>query len=756
MNAKKDLNHLLALKNEELQAAKMRFTNVIEQNADGILILNQAGMILFANPASQKLLGRELKQLVGSEFGFPIAKTNTELTIHKTGGEIRYVEMRVSDSEWNNHPVSLISLRDITDRKMRQKELEIISSMNNALRTAEDVDAVIQAFLEEIVENLHANGAAFWMEEDTQVQNSIHFAFGSLKDETREELDLLVQRTQNDPSPDKKSFTMKMELAKNQGTLGMMYLERNTPFGQFDHDVMTAVSEIASSSLHRSILSDETERRMAHLSALRDIDLAIASSLDVNVIMKIVIGHIQKHVGGDAICAFIYEIDSSVLVLSAETCMRRNLDTNLRMKLSGDLISSAIMDHQMIQVDSINEANLNPRIKKILQREQMESMQILPLYARGKSLGVVLVLHQGSKDIPSESVAFANALVTQASIGIDNASLFSEIQSFNKELRKAYDDTIEGWARAVNLRNRETAEHTRRVAEMALTIAEENYSFSESELRDIWYGALLHDIGKIAVPDEILFKPGRLTDEEWEVMHRHPEAAYEMLNSIDYLKDALVIPLYHHEKWNGEGYPRQLSGEAIPFTARLFALVDVWDALVSDRPYRKAWSHERALNLIREQSGIHFDPEIVPIFLDFISKYNQGDVSSTILIVDDEQHILSSLERSLREKYDIHTTTDVDEAKKIMKENRIQIALVDQRMPVMTGVELLKHLREIQPNLVGILISGYTDTEALVEALNLGFVRGFIGKPWNMSDVHARIEEALDFYQLQQALKSRK
>ena len=378
MNAKKDLNHLLALKNEELHAAKMRFTNVIEQNADGILILNQAGIILFANPASQNLLGRELKELVGTEFGFPIAQTNTELTIHKSDGEIRYVEMRISDSEWNHLPVSLISLRDITDRKMRQKELEIITSLNTALRKAEDVNAVIDAFLQETMENLNANGAAFWLEENAQSQDSIQFSLGSLKGKTRKELDQLEQQTLNNHSPEKNSYTMKMELSKNQGTLGMMYLERRHPFGTFEQNILTAVSEIASSSLHRSILSDETERRMAHLSALRDIDLAIASSLDVNVIMKIVIGHIQKHVGGDAVCAFIYEIDSSVLVLSAETCMRRNADTNLRVKLSGDLISSAIMDHEMVHVNDINAANLNPRIKNFCSRNKCRVCRYFP------------------------------------------------------------------------------------------------------------------------------------------------------------------------------------------------------------------------------------------------------------------------------------------------------------------------------------------------------------------------------------------
>lgn len=178
----------------------------------------------------------------------------------------------------------------------------------------------------------------------------------------------------------------------------------------------------------------------------------------------------------------------------------------------------------------------------------------------------------------------------------------------------AYDSTIEGWAHALDLKDEETEEHSRRVTELTLHIAGK-MGIKEEELAHVRRGALLHDIGKMGIPDSILLKPGKLTEEEWEIMRKHPVYAFDMLSSIDFLRPALEIPYCHHEKWDGSGYPRGLKGEQIPLAARIFAVVDVYDALTSDRPYRKAWTRERTLEHIRKLSGTHFEPKIVDVFM---------------------------------------------------------------------------------------------------------------------------------------------
>jgi putative two-component system response regulator len=189
----------------------------------------------------------------------------------------------------------------------------------------------------------------------------------------------------------------------------------------------------------------------------------------------------------------------------------------------------------------------------------------------------------------------------------------AKLREANTQLLSAYEATIEGWSHALDLRDRETEGHSRRVTQLTVRLAQA-LGISDNEIMHIRRGALLHDMGKIGIPDSILHKPDKLTDEEWKIMRKHPQLAYDMLYPIEYLRPALEIPLTHHEKWDGTGYPRGLKGDEIPIVARLFAVVDVWDALTSDRPYRPAWSQDEALAYIREQSGKHFDPQVVDLF----------------------------------------------------------------------------------------------------------------------------------------------
>ncbi|MDO9122668.1 MAG: HD-GYP domain-containing protein, partial [Anaerolineaceae bacterium] len=205
---------------------------------------------------------------------------------------------------------------------------------------------------------------------------------------------------------------------------------------------------------------------------------------------------------------------------------------------------------------------------------------------------------------------FLQILANQAAIAIDNSMLFNDLEQTNIELVQAYDATIQGWSRALDLRDNETEGHTQRVTELTMKLAS-MFSLPEEELIHIRRGALLHDIGKMGVPDRILLKPGPLTDEEWVIMRQHTTFANRLLSPIAFLKPALDIPMCHHEKWDGSGYPLGLAGDQIPISARIFSVVDVWDALTSDRPYRAAWPEEKVLDYIRSLSGTQFDPAIV-------------------------------------------------------------------------------------------------------------------------------------------------
>lgn len=252
----------------------------------------------------------------------------------------------------------------------------------------------------------------------------------------------------------------------------------------------------------------------------------------------------------------------------------------------------------------------------------LRSILCAPLKRKEKIIGVIFVDNRELSDLFQESdLALLTAFADQAAVAIDNARLFEDLQAANasleaanRELEIAYDATLQGWVRALDLRDKETEGHTQRVTTLSVKLGKA-LGVSGEDLTHIMRGALLHDIGKMAIPDSILLKPGNLSPEERELIKQHPVLAYEMLSPIEFLRPAIDIPYCHHEKWDGSGYPRRLSGEDIPFRARIFSIVDVWDALTSERPYRKPMPLDEARQYISRQAGAHFDPHITEVFL---------------------------------------------------------------------------------------------------------------------------------------------
>jgi hypothetical protein len=239
----------------------------------------------------------------------------------------------------------------------------------------------------------------------------------------------------------------------------------------------------------------------------------------------------------------------------------------------------------------------------------------VPLIAQDNLIGFLWMGRK--KDADESEFRLLVAIADIAANAIHRSTLHEQTQKDAAEIKLAYNTTLEGWAHALEMRDQETEGHTRRVVQMTVDLACA-MGIENTKLENIRRGALLHDIGKMGIPDSVLLKPGTLNDREWEIMRRHPEYAYQFLEPIDFLRPVLDIPFCHHEKWDGSGYPRGLKGEEIPLVARIFAIVDVWDALRSDRPYRKAWSGEKARSHIIEQTGKHFDPRVVQVFLKLI------------------------------------------------------------------------------------------------------------------------------------------
>ncbi len=365
----------------------------------------------------------------------------------------------------------------------------------------------------------------------------------------------------------------------------------------------------------RKLSEIQIRQQIERLTALRKIDQAITSSFNLNVTLDILLSQVTSQLQVDAADILLLDPDERTLEYAAGKGFHTQAIERTRLRMDDSQAGRAARERRTIHIESL-ENKPDERLRTTLgAKEGFVCYMAVPLIVKRKVKGVLEVFHRAPFQPYPDWLEFLDALAGQAAIAIDNATLFENLERSNSELSQAYDATIEGWSRALDLRDKETEGHTRRVTEMTINLAQA-FGLPEEEMLHIRRGALLHDIGKMGVPDHILLKPGALTDEEWARMRRHPQNAYDLLKPIVFLAPALDIPYCHHEKWDGTGYPRGLKGEEIPLVARLFAVVDVWDALLSDRPYRKAWTKEKTLEHIKSLSGTHFEPKAVESFLD--------------------------------------------------------------------------------------------------------------------------------------------
>lgn len=368
----------------------------------------------------------------------------------------------------------------------------------------------------------------------------------------------------------------------------------------------------------------ETENRMKRqiqqLSMLRSVDLAIASGLDLNLLLSMLLDQVVKLMQVDAGAILLQNPKSSVLEFTAGKGFRSNSLKYTHLRPGEGCAGRVALERKMLNVPNLKETQMDFGRSPLFRVEDFVAYYGIPLIAKGHVLGVLELFHRSALQPDADWLNFLNTVAGQAAIAIDSAMMFRELQRSNVELNLAYDATIEGLTRALDLRDKETEEHSRRVSDITVQLAVK-LGVGDTDLVHIRRGAILHDVGKMAIPDRILFKPGPLSEDEWEVMRRHPGIAVDLLSSVSYLAPALEIPHWHHEKWDGTGYPDKLRGEEIPFAARLFALVDVYDALTSNRSYRSAWSKKETLHYIESQSGKHFDPSIVPGFVQYVSHH---------------------------------------------------------------------------------------------------------------------------------------
>jgi len=627
----------------------------LEAAPNAMMITDRSGMIVWVNPAFTQLTGYSSHEAVGHnsrlvnsgahESSYFRNMWNTILAgdvwkneirnRRKNGsvytGEIMIAPVRDEQGEIS-HFVDIET--DITERKQHERELEAIVVVANALRIARTRAEMIPVIMDQLMDLLKAQGSSLSLYDPANDEMVIALARGPFSPPSGsripagEGLNGVVISTRqiylssnavNDSPLSHPPFNRPYAVAGvpliSQGQLiGVIWLGRTSEFNPTEVRLLTAIGDMAANAIYRASLFEETELRLQRLTALREIDKAITASLDLNVTLHVLVDQVISQLNMDAADVLRFTPETQTLDYSVGSGFRNLYHRSPRL-LSVSYAQKAVFARRTLAL-----SNLAEEAPEFLERirgrgEDFMAYFAVPLLAKGQVKGVLEIFKRAPWQPNAEWLNFLEMISGQAAIAMDNAELFDNLTQSNIRLAQAYDDTIEGWSKALDLRDRETENHTQRVTDITLQLAR-MAGMRDAEMVHIRRGALLHDIGKMGIPDAILLKPGPLTPDEWEIIRKHPVYAYDLLSPIAFLRPALDIPYCHHERWDGSGYPRGLKGEQIPLAARIFALADVYEALVSIRCYHEAWDNEQALAYIKEQAGKHFDPKLTKLFLE--------------------------------------------------------------------------------------------------------------------------------------------
>ncbi|MFN2143742.1 MAG: PAS domain S-box protein, partial [Anaerolineales bacterium] len=639
---------------EALQESENQLRTLFEQAPMGIITIDGSGKVIDANARSLQMLGSPDKQ---STVGLNVLETPTlvksglskkfravldnqqpqefETWYTSAWGKNSYFWARILPrlNVRGKNSGAVLIFDDLTERHMGERLREVMVSISTALRAARSKVEMYPIILGQVMKVMEMDGACLGLLEKVSGDIEVVLGSGIWRGDTGTRIPAgkgvthEVIRTGkpylNNGEEDSRIYakgepkgiqaTAALPLIAQDEIVGVLWAGRQKAINEYDLRALSVLAETAASAMHRASLHEETRLRSRRLAALRTIDSAISTSFDIFPIFEVLLEAVETQLNVDAAAIWTYSSHTQTIDFIHGRGFEENRLRKSSLRLGQGLAGRVAVERRLIRIERLAQVE-DPSLLPVFTSEDFCYYQGVPLIAKGEIKGVLEVYHRSTPDTNWEWQEFLNTLAGQAAIAIDNSELFNNLQATNFELSLAYDETLEGWARALEMRDLETLGHSDRVTSLTLRLAEE-LGVDDSELVHIRRGALLHDIGKMGTPDQILNKPGPLDADEWQVMKQHPEHAYRMLSPIRYLRQALDIPYCHHEKWNGKGYPRGLKGREIPLSARLFAVVDVWDALLSDRPYRPAWTEERAFDLILSESGKHFDPMVVDAFM---------------------------------------------------------------------------------------------------------------------------------------------
>ncbi len=644
---------------QALRESEERFRALVEHASDAIALIAADGSIIYESPSASGILGYAHGELIGRsafELLHPddlpyISRLFSEL-LQKPGASVTtQYRNRHRDGSWRwiegtgtnllaepGVQAIVANYHDITERKQHERELESIISVANAMRTGPTRAEMAPVILDQVLNLLSADSAALAMRDPISGETVIELARGDWFKRSGERLapgegvtgrviatgqwyrntdfhsDARFHRSDLNGDPGDVAC---VPLIAQKHAIGALAIARKSEITAVEVHLLMAIGDIAANALHRSTLHEQINQRVERLAALRTVDSAITASFDLRLTLNIVLDELTSQLRVAAADILLLNSHTQTLECVAGRGFPAKVIERLRLPLGEGYAGRVALERRAITVPDLMEHPHEFVHGPLVPAQALRSYHAVPLIVKGQVKGVLEIFLGEALTAEPEWFDFLETLAGQAAIAIDNAELFDNLQRSNFELVMAYDTTLEGWSRALDLRDKETEGHSQRVANITVQLARA-MGVSEAKIVHLRRGALLHDIGKMGIPDGILLKPGPLSAEEWEIMRRHPTYAFEFLSPVAFLRPALDIPYYHHEKWDGTGYPHGLKAEQIPLAARIFAVADVWDALRSDRPYRAAWLEEKVHAHVKSLAGTHFDRQVVEVFLRII------------------------------------------------------------------------------------------------------------------------------------------
>lgn len=644
-----------------LRSIEVRLGAIVEQAAESIILADARGRVVYVNPCFEEttgfskaeVLGKSVRHLMSNyhERGFykELLRTVTRgqpwsgvLVSRRKDGTYLYESVTAFPIQEQGTIVNYAALtRDISAEIQREREMQAIQTVSTALRQAVRRDEMLPIILDQLMNLLNARGALIALLEGESKSLRVELGRGGFGESgtvlvgegvtgliyarstpfQTDDIEREAGYRPLDLSLPEKGIraVIGAPLVVQGEAMGVVWVGRERPFLSEEFRVLQAVADMSANAMHRASLHERTLRYAEQTVAITAAGRVMSETLDRSEIYSHLSRSIQALLGRmNALSIYRLEEDGEYCRCVYACCNGEVLEAE---KVS----SISMVDVRTPPLERIFQEH-HPYILRepwpvFAEVEALScsapekiSSVLVPMVARGRVMGFLYILSLVAERFSAEEMDLLSLVGSTAATAIENAELYHGLQRTNRELLEAYDSTIEGWSRALDLRDRETESHTQRVADLTLRVAR-RFGFSEEQLGHIRRGALLHDIGKMGVPDRILHKPEPLTPEEWAVMRMHPVYAYEMLSPIAYLRPALSIPYCHHEWWDGTGYPQGLKGEQIPLEARIFAVVDVYDALTSSRPYRPAWPRTQVLRHILAEAGTHFDPRVVEEFM---------------------------------------------------------------------------------------------------------------------------------------------